>query len=166
MGADTTSNNWDSNLEAIQQGINSTKHKTTDSTPAELLFGITLRSQADRYIDEENKLIDVTDLRKRAKRKLQINEEKQKEVFDKKRKEPEKFVVGDMVLTRISSIPSTNNQSKKLLEKFKGPFKITEVLPNDRYKVREDIHATRSKSKVPYEGIYCVEDIKRYVLRK
>lgn len=40
MGADTSSDNWDSNLEAIQQGINSTKHKTTDATPAELMFGV------------------------------------------------------------------------------------------------------------------------------
>nr|CAI5827902.1 unnamed protein product [Callosobruchus analis] len=58
------------------------------------------------------------------------------------------FEIRDLVVTKVASIPS-NSDSKKLVESFKAPFKVIEVLTNDRYKVKEDIHATRSR--IPYE---------------
>nr|CAI5865477.1 unnamed protein product [Callosobruchus analis] len=53
------------------------------------------------------------------------------------------FSVGDLVLTKVTSFPA-NSESKKLLPKCRGPFKAIEVMPNDRYRVREDIHSERS----------------------
>nr|CAI5861900.1 unnamed protein product [Callosobruchus analis] len=67
-----------------------------------------------------------------------------------KRKPSTIFEFGDLVLTKIASIPS-NSGSKKLVELFKSPFRVIEVLPNDRYKFKEDIHATRSRT--PYETV-------------
>nr|CAH7716478.1 unnamed protein product [Callosobruchus chinensis] len=72
---------------------------------------------------------------------MENNRRKQHDRFNGKKKPSTGIEIGDLVLTKISSIPS-NSDSKKLVESFKGSFKVTEVLPNDRYKVKEDIHAT------------------------
>lgn len=83
--------------------------------------------------------------------------------FNKKRSPPTLYQVGDLVLTKVTSFPATN-QSKKLLPKFRGPFKIVDVLPNDRYKVKEDRHTARSSR--PYEGIVGVEHMKPFRVQK
>ena len=69
--------------------------------------------------------------------------------------QPKKYAVGDLVLVRISSIV-TAGDSRKLKPRFKGPFKITEILSHDRYTVRNITGCT-------YEGKYATEDIKPWV---
>ncbi|VEN34297.1 unnamed protein product [Callosobruchus maculatus] len=64
-------------------------------------------------------------------------------MFDKHRLPPKIFSVGDLVLTKVTSFPA-NSESKKLLPKYRGPFKLVEVLPSDRYQVRKDIYSQRS----------------------
>nr|CAH7722767.1 unnamed protein product [Callosobruchus chinensis] len=162
MGASTTADNWDSNLTALQQGINSSKHKITDATPATLLFGTTLRMDGDRYVASDTDTLDITALRQTAYEKMENNRQRQDDRFNSKRKPSTGFKIGDLVLTKIASIPS-NSDSKKLVESFKGPFKVIEVLPNDRYKVKEDIHATRSR--IPYEAVVCLEHMKPFKIR-
>nr|CAI5828983.1 unnamed protein product [Callosobruchus analis] len=77
-----------------------------------------------------------------------VNNRQKDDRFNAKRKPSTGFEIGDLVLTKIASIPS-NSHSKKLVDSFKGPFKVIEVLPNDRYKVNEDI-----KIKNPTRGGY------------
>lgn len=60
------------------------------------------------------------------------------------------------MFNKITSFPP-NIEYKKLLPKFGGPFKIVEVSPNDRYRVKEDIQSTRSSR--PCEGIVGLEHI-------
>lgn len=160
-GARTDKNNWDSVIHQIQQGINSTKHRVTQHTPAELLFGFQLRTDSDIQMSEEE-TIDVTKIRKEAAKNLEQNRVKQDLAFNKKRGPPKYFSVGDLVVTRTNSFPA-NQESKKLLPKFRGPFKVIEVLPNDRYRVKEDLHTERSSR--PYEGIVAAEDIKLFQIQ-
>lgn len=160
-GARTDKNNWDSVIHQIQQGINSTKHRVTQHTPAELLFGFQLRTDSDIHMSDEE-TIDVTKIRKEAAKNLEQNRVKQDLAFNKKRGPPKYFSVGDLVVTRTNSFPA-NQESKKLLPKFRGPFKVIEVLPNDRYRVKEDLHTERSSR--PYEGIVAAEDIKLFQIQ-
>nr|CAI5869382.1 unnamed protein product [Callosobruchus analis] len=81
---------------------------------------------------------------------MENSRRKQDDRFNAKRKPSTGFEIGNLVLTKIANIPS-NSDSKKLVESFKRPFEVIEVLPNDRYKVKEDIHATRST--IPYEAV-------------
>lgn len=153
------SNCWDSNLTTVQQGINSTINKTTQYTPAELMFGIKLKMNNDlRSSDSETDHIDVTKIRADASLKLEENRIKQNVSFNRKRCGAGAFSIGDLVLTKISSHPANNNESKKLLPKYRGPFKVVEILGSDRYRVKEDIHTTRSQ--IPYEAVVCFENMK------
>ncbi|KAK9695941.1 hypothetical protein QE152_g32243 [Popillia japonica] len=161
MGTRTTSNNWDSNIVKIQQGINSTKHRITKATPSELLLGYKLQTDNDMpdSVAENEELINVTKLRKEAAQRLERNRLKQDLLFNKKRKTPKMFQVGDLVLTKVTSVPG-NHESKKLQPKFRGPSRVVEILPNDRYRVKEDRNTTRSSR--PYEGVVGLESLKYF----
>lgn len=132
-GADTTQDNWDTKIIQIQQGLNSTKHRITQYTPAELLFGFRLKTNNDVHDVGEEDMIDGTKIRRDAAKKLDENRIKQDLNFNKKRSPPKIYQVGDLVLTKISSL-AANSESKKLRPKFRGPFKVVEVLANDRYR--------------------------------
>ncbi|KAL3271728.1 hypothetical protein HHI36_022199 [Cryptolaemus montrouzieri] len=92
---------------------------------------------------------------------MEANKSKQDATFNKNR--AERFAVGYLVLTRITSHPA-NRKSKKLLPKYRGPFKVIEVLPNDRYRVKEDIHTERSNR--PYTGVAGVEHMKPFIIQQ
>ena len=163
MGADTSSDGWDENISKIQQGINTTKHRITETSPAELFFGYLPRTDGDRFTTDVQPTIDITKLRQDVSTKLENNRVKQNEIFNKKRCAPKEFKVGDLVVTKIASIPA-NGTSKKLLPKYKGPFKIVEALANDRFRIKENIHSTRSR--VPYEAVVAMEHLKIFHIRK
>lgn len=159
-GSSTDTDKWDQKLIQVQQGINSTIHKTTNQTPAELLLGIKLRTDGDFCDEDSESIVDVTNIRADAFHSLEENRQRQNAYFNRKRCSPNLFKVGDLVLTRISSHSANDGNSKKLLPKFRGPFTVVEVLPNDRYRVKEDIHTTRSR--IPYDAVVAVENMKLF----
>lgn len=59
------------------------------------------------------------------------------------------FKIGDFVV--IKNVDTTIGVNKKLLPKFKGPYVITKVLPNDRYVVK-DIENCQI-TQFPYDGV-------------
>nr|CAI5860837.1 unnamed protein product [Callosobruchus analis] len=69
--------------------------------------------------------------------------------------------IGDLVLTKIASI-SSNSDSKKLVEAFKGPFMSLKYCPMS-YRVKENICDTRSR--IPYEAVVCIEHMKPFKIR-
>lgn len=70
------------------------------------------------------------------------------------------YKLGDLVVVKIASI-ITQGESKKLLSKWKGPFKIIKRLPRDRYEVTE-IKALNPGRK--YTGVYSAEHVKPWFL--
>ncbi|KAK9731962.1 hypothetical protein QE152_g13154 [Popillia japonica] len=62
----------------------------------------------------------------------------------------------------IRKDPVATGQSKKLMPKYAGPYIITQVLPNDRYRVA-DLPETQRTQRF-YEGIMPVDAMKNYVL--
>ncbi|CAH2005453.1 unnamed protein product [Acanthoscelides obtectus] len=155
-GSQTSEDNWDTNLSHIQQGLNSTRHRITQNTPAEVMFGFQLRTDSDKYPDDDiETTLDVTKIRKETAKRLEHNRIEQDLKFNTKRSLPRLYQVGDVVLTKVTSF-SANEDSKKLRPKFRGPFKIVEVLPNDRYRVQEDRFTQRSRR--PYQAVVDVRD--------
>ena len=84
----------------------------------------------------------------------------QKKIFDEKRKEARTYVIGDLVLAKISSIV-TRVESKKLRAAYKGPLSVIEVLENDRYKLKNVLGIMANRK---YEGVYAAESLKPWIV--
>ncbi|CAK1599605.1 unnamed protein product [Parnassius mnemosyne] len=154
---------WDECVSDIQWGLNNTINKTIGKTPAEALFGIKTIGTNDSLVqinvlsdsDNENaqNTNNIDSIRNEISQRIKIDQTKQKERFDKKRKIL-KFVVGDLVRVE-REIPSTG-KSKKLISKVRGPYRICKVLDNDRYVV-EDTPISRKGRR--FSGIFSVDKI-------
>lgn len=173
----TSDNKWDDHLPDVQWGLNNTFNRGINRTPSEALFGIRPTGQSESRILAElaepvgsNELSekvdsnDVSDLR-RAELRQEINshvdsyQRKQKEAFDKHRCETLKYQVGDLV--RVERQVAATGQSKKLIPKYQGPYRITAVLDHDRFHI-EDTPLTR-KSGRGFSTIVAIDKIKPWL---
>lgn len=165
---------WDECVSEIQWGLNNTLNKGIGNTPAQALFGMNLVGTSDalanilnnesdnpneinneRNHDKENEQeVGLKTVRNEISSFVNKNQTKQKERFDKKRIKVN-FNVGDLVRVE-RDIPSTGG-SRKLVSKIRGPYRIIEVLPNDRYIV-EDTPLSR-KGNRNFKGTFSVDKI-------
>ncbi|KAK9711646.1 hypothetical protein QE152_g25333 [Popillia japonica] len=112
----------------------------TKEVPAELLFGVTQRGQvSDRLRDVLLKLEEdernLEGFRCRPVDNMKRIQEHSKIYYDKRHKEANIYSIGDYVV--IPKVDTTIGVNKKFIPKFRGPFVITAVLPNDRYVVED-----------------------------
>ena len=61
----------------------------------------------------------------------------------------------------IRNFVNESNVPRKLIPKFKGPYKVTKVLRNNRY-VLEDPDNYQHKQ-IPYKGVWEAKNIKRLI---
>jgi hypothetical protein len=162
VGANTSDDNWDQYVKALQQGLNSTIHKSTKAVPSEVFLGYRLRTDSDSLAPQldDGPVVDVTKLRKEVDTNIKSNALSQKRAFDKGRTKAHEYGEGDLVMTKIQS-QSNDGRSKKLLPVFKGPFKIKKVLGNDRYEVEDILFSERSGKR--YTGVAAAENLKRWI---
>ena len=118
--------------------------ESTEYSPFFLLFGkemnlpfdIGIQPKENMGSDAKDHINDVIDKLKIAKiiarQNIEHHQEKNKENYDKKAKEPE-FRVGQTLLLRVYKIPK--GLSRKLPDKSDGPYLITELGPNHTYKL-------------------------------
>lgn len=99
-------------------------------------------------------------LRNTVSSRIQVNADKQKQIFDARRKTACVYNVEDLVVIKIPS-QSNDGLSTKLLPLFKGPFQVIDVLGQDRYKVKDMRGAERSSKH--YEGTTCAENMKPWI---
>lgn len=129
-----------------------------------MLYGYQPRSPADSFLANEvsfpKEVRNVGKDREIALKQIEESQQKQKIRFDKKRSKPKKYAVGDLVLVRKQSF--ADGQSRKLLPKYKGPFRISKHLPNDRYVVKELTGSGRSR-RSGFENIESVEHLKKWI---
>lgn len=162
IGANDTDDRWDQYIKALQQGINSTVHKTTKTIPSEVFLGYRLRTDSDSLAPEigNGHRLDVTELRERTEKNIKSNAESQKQRFDRNRTKARVYVEGDLVLIKIQS-QTNDGQSRKLLPVYKGPFQVKKVLGNDRYEVTDIKGSERSTKK--YTGVTAAETMKPWI---
>lgn len=161
MGADNDDDEWDRNLVNIQLGINGTINKAIGVTPSEALMGYRVCSHAFLQTEElDASPIDITEIRKRMIHRAEQYQAEQKRRFDQGRSEAKSYEKGDLVLIRLTCNVATG-LSQKLLPKWKGPFRVTQILANDRYGIEDIPGATRSR--VPYRGVCGVENMRPWI---
>lgn len=130
---------WDLYVKQVQSALNCTYSKSIGVSPLEALAGYKPRHVAESCLLQEIEAnlsrVDLDQLRTTIKGRISEDQKKQKERFDKLRASATKYQVGDLVMVPCAF--SATGGSKKLLPKYKGPFKVRKVLFNDRYEVED-----------------------------
>lgn len=131
---------WDIYVKQIQSLLNCTNNKTKKVSPLEVLAGHKCRTIADSKIlsDIKDSLyrIDLHQFRSDISEQITIEQMAQKERFDKIRAKSKQYQEGEVIMVLRTDYPATGS-SRKLLSKFKEPFRINQVLYNDRYEVED-----------------------------
>lgn len=141
---------WDVSVGKVQWGLNNTCQKTTGRAPAEIMFGTCMNAEIDPKLNEIRRNtrdnIDLTDIRKVVKDKIDMGQKKQKEYYDKNRRPARQYSEGELVKITKTTFNS-DGKSKKLLPSFIGPYRVVEILGNDRYRVAAVPGLTGTKNK-------------------
>lgn len=156
---------WDQELGRVQWGLNNTLNKGTGKSPSEALFGRNLNYAGENAFSEifeetRPKETDRAEIIEEISKHIANDQEKQKERFDRRRKNPTKYCLGDLVKVKKQH-NSNEGQSKKLLPIFSGPYKITKVLDHDRYEVSSIPGSDLGKRK--YCNVWAVDQIQPWI---
>lgn len=153
---------WDKQLGKIQWGINNTVSSTTQKTPTEALFGVRMRDNLSNKleINTENDNDSLQTIREEISSNIAKDQEKQKSRHNSKRAPAVTYKVGDLVKISRNNY-GNDGKSTKLLSKFIGPFRISEVLGNDRYRVTE-VPGFPKRGKA-YDSVIAVDRIRPWI---
>jgi hypothetical protein len=150
-------------LTEVQRGINMTINATTGQTPSELLYGFQPRLRYDADLPDRepiNRLEQLKSNRTKASGKIARNAINMKARYDKNRLCARTFQPGDMVFVERTPIIK-GLASGKLVQKYIGPVQVTEVLPNDRYRVQ-----SLSKDQRRFRGVVASDRMKIFTAQK
>jgi len=95
-------------------------------------------------------------IREKATQSIEKLQEYNKLRTDLKRKNPKEYQTDDLVM--IKNFDSHVGVSKKLIPKFKGPYRVTMVLRN----VLEDFEGFQ-QSRLSYKGVGAVANIRPWI---
>lgn len=154
---------WDKCLGKVQWGINNTVNATTQKTATEALFGLKMRdSLSNKFnVPPQSQNEDLLSLRENISVSIKKSQEEQKRKHDLGRTSAPTYQVGDLVkLTRTNY--NNDGKSTKLLSKFIGPYKIVEVLGNDRYRI-SDVPGFNRKRNNSYESVISTDRIRPWI---
>jgi hypothetical protein len=138
-------NDWDLYIAPTLFAYRTTKHATTQVEPFFLVYGREARLPVDlpeqqNLRAENNRIEAIVDqlptARSQAKLKISQSQTSQKNRHDKKIVRPHGFNIGDKVL--YFNMVLDQSHSGKFKPKWKGPFIIHQVLPNEAYKLIAD----------------------------
>jgi transposase InsO family protein len=118
---------WPSHLKTIQLELNNTLNKSLNATPQELLMGYRAVTASTLPITDQlssTTPLDFSQLRADASKRIAQRQKLDKKRFDSKGARHKPYTIGDLVVVRIASIV-TKGESKKLLAKWQGSFKVT-----------------------------------------
>ena len=124
---------WPEWLAMAEFAINNKVHMATKISPFMANYGKELRMGED--IRKKGKVESVTEFAKRMKKvheeaeaALRKMQEEMKRYADRGRKETEKWKKGDQVLLSTKDLVFKERPSKKLMERYVGPYTIEEVV--------------------------------------
>lgn len=125
---------WPNGLWKVQQTINTTTQKSTGFSPLHLLIGVDanipcVQTRLNDVLDDHSEAdIDLRADRELAKQRLTLMEDKFKRRFDRVRRDNKNYQLGDTVF-----VNQEHRRLDKLQPRFKGPYRIISILPNDRF---------------------------------
>lgn len=150
---------WDAYLPRVQLGINSTMSQGTGKSPLELLCALRPRL-AGELQGPIWRGTDIVELREGATQRIQDNATHMQARFNKGRRVSKPIPIGTIVIVE-RKVLRPGLTSGKLVQRYAGPYKVTAVLPNDRYEV-----TANSRGKRAYRNIVARDKIKRWVERE
>lgn len=119
---------WQDALPDVQLALNCTMNRVTKCSPLELMIGKVARPlDLLTFTDHEHE-VDIENIRSQAESNITKSAQYEKVRFDRSKARVNNFAVGDFVL-----LQNEERNQTKLDPKYKGPFKVVEVLENDRY---------------------------------
>ncbi|XP_028032646.1 uncharacterized protein LOC114244899 [Bombyx mandarina] len=132
-------NKWSDALWRIQLVLNCTKHKTTNTSPMQLLIGIDGATPAIRCLVRDVALENnnsnreaLRELqRQAASNHLEQNRRKQDAYVNKNRKVIKLFKVNDLVF-----VAKVAQMTGKLDSGMRGPYRVLHTLPRGRYELQ------------------------------
>lgn len=134
---------WYKHVPALQRALNSTFQRSIGMTPFKLLTGVEMKQRNDvRMADGLEKEFMTQFLNEReedqelAKAQIMRVQEENVKVFNRKRKQPNPYRKGELVAVKRTQFTNGN----KFANKFLGPYRVTSVMPNDRYQVMKEGH--------------------------
>lgn len=134
----TDSSDWPNDLWKVQQSVNTTIQKSTGFSPLRLLIGVeanipSVQARLNDVLDgtSEGPPINMQNDRALAEQRLRVVAEKFKSRFDATRRNKVTFAIGDLVF-----VNQDHRRNDKLKPKFRGPYEISSLLPNDRFALR------------------------------
>lgn len=170
LDTDNHQNTWDIHLSEFQLAYNSSPHQVIKYSPFSVVHGREARTLATpdfgvKTIPIEEYQIQTNDFLARAYNIIKLENIKSQASnaikYNSKRVAPS-FVLDELVLVDCPVLSKAAvGRAKKLVKKFRGPFRIVEVLSTDRYNVLElanskkmqNVHATRIKRFYPHEDM-------------
>lgn len=153
--------NWDMSLGKIQWGINNSINSTTQKTATEALFGTRLRDSLSNLLDVNNEINpNLTEVRQEVLANIESSQAKQKQKYDQNRIPAPTYKAGDLIKITRTNFNNKGN-STKLMSKFIGPYKIAEVLGNDRYKIVDIPGFSKRKNK--FDSVVAVDRIRPWI---
>lgn len=132
-----------------------------DEHPSVMLFGVNQKGNVLDGIKEnimEEDYRNVEEVRDKAHEKEVQAQAYNELLVNRRRKCPVAYKKGDYVV--IKNFDVSTGVARKLIPKYKGPYKITEVLENDRY-ILEDVDGFQ-QSRIPYKGTWAAHNIKHW----
>lgn len=157
---------WTRLLARAEYAINNSVHSSTRQSPSMLLFGVSQRGPEVDFLTEYLEEIqssaitrDLSSLRQNASAHIQKSQTRNEQQYIKRSVPPQHYMEGDFVVIR--NVDTTTGKNKKLIPKYRGPYRVHRVLPNDRYIIR-DIE-TCQMTQIPYNGVLEAARLKPWV---
>lgn len=132
---------WPRLIPKVEFSLNNHVSKTTKYTPSMLLFGVNQRGPnvdlLTEHLDEKNNTIlqtvtrNLELIRQQADSNTKTAQKLNEQNYAKHSVPPPKYQLGEFVV--IKNMDTTVGINKKLAPKDKGPYKVSKILPNDRY---------------------------------
>jgi len=132
---------WPEWLAMAEFAVNNKVHTATKVSPFMANYGREMRMGGD--IRKKGKVENATEFVERMKKVheeaeavLRKTQEEMKRYADRGRKETEKWKKGDKVLLSTKDLVFKERPSKKLMERYVGPYAIEEVVSSNAVKLR------------------------------
>lgn len=159
-----SNSDWDTKLGEVEFYINNTICRSTGVSPCKLLFGVEQRGIVNDNIKEffdanNDETRNLDSIREKAAAKTEAVQNKNKAYYDGRHKPPNKYNMDDLVM--VTNFDTTPGINKKLLPKFRGPYRVSQVLPNDRYQI-EDVDNWQVTQRA-YRGIHAPAQLRPYI---
>lgn len=155
---------WVQQLKHVEYAINNSVQKSVGISPSVLLFGV---HQCGPNVDHLSEFLEdselnmeersLTDIREKSSNQIIKSQEYSQSYLSKNSRPAKSYAIEDYVAIRYVDTSAGN---KKFTQKFRGPYVIYKVLPNDRYVVR-DVEGSQI-TQIPYDNIVEAKNMKHW----